>query len=314
MLDEIAKNPGFIAPDVDLRLNKPELRIDVDRIKATELGVSVDVVARAIETMLGGRVVTRYKRDAEQYDVIVQTQMSGRNTPDDVDNIYVRGRNDTVIPLSALVKIRESVSPRELNHFGQRRSVSITANLAPDYALGDALTFLDKTAAGILKTGYTTELNGTSREFRNSQGALIVVFVLALFFIFLVLAAQFESFIDPLVIMLSVPLIVEFTNQLRAQGVETFDAIVKASGQRLRPILMTTGAMVLGALPLALSTGAGSESRIQIGWVIVGGMSFGTLLTVFVVPTMYSLFARKKIPGANKADALDQPASSVHQH
>jgi multidrug efflux pump len=167
----------------------------------------------------------------------------------------------------------------------------------------------------------------------------------------LVLAAQFESFIDPLVIMLSVPLsmfgalmtlkltggtlnvysqiglitlvglitkhgilIVEFTNQLRAQGVETFDAIVKASGQRLRPILMTTGAMVLGALPLALSTGAGSESRIQIGWVIVGGMSFGTLLTVFVVPTMYSLFARKKIPGANKADALDQPASSVHQH
>ena len=351
MLDEIAKNPGFIAPDVDLRLNKPELRIDVDRIKATELGVSVDVVARAIETMLGGRTVTRYKRDAEQYDVIVQTQMSGRNTPDDVDNIYVRGRNDTVIPLSALVKIRESVSPRELNHFGQRRSVSITANLAPDYALGDALTFLDKTAAGILKTGYTTELNGTSREFRNSQGALVIVFVLALFFIFLVLAAQFESFIDPLVIMLSVPLsmfgalmtlkltggtlnvysqiglitlvglitkhgilIVEFTNQLRAQGVDIFDAIVKASGQRLRPILMTTGAMVLGALPLALATGAGSESRIQIGWVIVGGMSFGTLLTVFVVPTMYSLFARKKIPGPNKADALDQPVSSVQPH
>jgi multidrug efflux pump len=351
MMDEIAKNPGLIAPDVDLRLNKPELRIDVDRIKATELGVSVEVVAKAVETMLGGRVVTRYKRDAEQYDVIVQTQISGRNTPDDIDNIYVRGRNDTVIPLSSLVKVRESVSPRELNHFGQRRSVSITANLASDYALGDALKFLDKTAAGILKTGYTTELNGTSREFRNSQGALVIVFVLALFFIFLVLAAQFESFIDPLVIMLSVPLsmfgalmtlkltggtlnvysqiglitlvglitkhgilIVEFTNQLRAQGVDTFDAVVKASGQRLRPILMTTGAMVLGALPLALATGAGSESRIQIGWVIVGGMSFGTLLTVFVVPTMYSLFARKKIPGANKADALDQPASSVHQH
>ena len=351
MLDEIAKNPGFIATDVDLRLNKPELRIDVDRIKATELGVSVDVVARAIETMLGGRAVTRYKRDAEQYDVIVQTQMSGRNSPDDIDNIYVRGRNDIVIPLNALVKVRESVSPRELNHFGQRRSVSITANLAPEYALGDALKFLDKTAAGILKTGYTTELNGTSREFRNSQGALVIVFVLALFFIFLVLAAQFESFVDPLVIMLSVPLsmfgalmtlkltggtlnvysqiglitlvglitkhgilIVEFTNQLREQGVETFDAVVKASGQRLRPILMTTGAMVLGALPLALAKGAGAESRIQIGWVIVGGMTFGTLLTVFVVPTMYSLFARKKIPGPNKADALDQPADSVHAH
>ena len=346
MLDEIAKNPGFIATDVDLRLNKPELRIDVDRIKATELGVSVDVVARAIETMLGGRAVTRYKRDAEQYDVIVQTQMSGRNSPDDIDNIYVRGRNDIVIPLNALVKVRESVSPRELNHFGQRRSVSITANLAPEYALGDALKFLDKTAAGILKTGYTTELNGTSREFRNSQGALVIVFVLALFFIFLVLAAQFESFVDPLVIMLSVPLsmfgalmtlkltggtlnvysqiglitlvglitkhgilIVEFTNQLREQGVETFDAVVKASGQRLRPILMTTGAMVLGALPLALAKGAGAESRIQIGWVIVGGMTFGTLLTVFVVPTMYSLFARKATPGPNTTPFEDTTPS-----
>jgi len=351
MLDEIAKNPGFISPDVDLRLNKPELRVDVDRIKATELGVSVEVVAKAVETMLGGRVVTRYKRDAEQYDVIVQTQVSGRNTPSDIDNIYVRGRNDSVIPLSALVKVRESVSPRELNHFGQRRSVSITANLAPDYSLGEALKFLDKTAAGILKTGYTTELNGTSREFRNSQGALVIVFVLALFFIFLVLAAQFESFIDPFVIMLSVPLsmfgalmtlkltggslnvysqiglitlvglitkhgilIVEFTNQLREQGVDTFDAIVKASAQRLRPILMTTGAMVLGALPLAMATGAGSESRIQIGWVIVGGMSFGTLLTVFVVPTMYTLFARKSVPGPNKADALDTPAKVGHAH
>ncbi len=351
MLDAIAKNPGFISPDVDLRLNKPELRIDVDRVKAAELGINVDVVARAVETMLGGRVVTRYKRDAEQYDVIVQTQSSGRNSPDDIDNIYVRGRNDAVIPLSALVKVRESVSPRELNHFGQRRSVSITSNLAPDYALGDALKFLDTTAAGILKTGYTTELNGTSREFRNSQGALVIVFVLALFFIFLVLAAQFESFIDPFVIMLSVPLsmfgalmtlkltggtlnvysqiglitlvglitkhgilIVEFTNQLREQGVDTFEAIVKASGQRLRPILMTTGAMVLGALPLALAKGAGAESRIQIGWVIVGGMSFGTLLTIFVVPTMYSLFARKTVPGPNKQNVVDTPSEAIHKH
>ena len=351
MLDEIAKNPGFIAPDVDLRLNKPELRVDVDRVKATELGVSVEVVAKAVETMLGGRVVTRYKRDAEQYDVIVQTEANDRNTPSDIDNIYVRGRNDSVIPLSALVKVRESVSPRELNHFGQRRSVSITANLAPDYALGDALKFLDTTAAGILKPGYTTELNGTSREFRSSQGALVIVFVLALFFIFLVLSAQFESFIDPFVIMLSVPLsmfgalmtlkftggslnvysqiglitlvglitkhgilIVEFTNQLREQGVDMFDAIVKASGQRLRPILMTTGAMVLGAVPLALAKGAGAESRIQIGWVIVGGMTFGTLLTVFVVPTMYTLFARKSVPGPNKANALDTPADTGHAH
>jgi multidrug efflux pump len=344
MLDEIAKNPGIMSPDVDLRLNKPELRIEVERDKAADLGVSVQVVAKAIETLLGGRNVTRYKRDAEQYDVIVQTEAAGRNTPEDIDRIYVRGRNDAMIPLSALVKVRESVAPRELNHFGQRRSVSITASLAPDYSLGQAISFMDQTASKVLKAGYSTDLNGTSREFRNSQGALAIVFVLALVFIFLVLAAQFESFVDPLVIMLSVPLsmigallalkwsggsinvysqiglitlvglitkhgilIVEFTNQLRGQGMEMIDALVKASAQRLRPILMTTGAMVLGALPLALAHGAGAESRTQIGWVIVGGMSLGTLLTVFVVPTMYTLFARKTIPGANKMVAREQP-------
>lgn len=350
MMDEIAKNPGILSPDVDLRLNKPELRVEVDRTKAAELGVSVDAVARTIETMLGGRVVTRYKRDAEQYDVIVQTLPMTRNTPDDIDVIQVRGRNDTMIPLSSLVRVRESVAPRELNHFGQRRSVSITANLAPDYSLGQALTFMDETAAKVLKPGYSTELNGTSREFKSSQGALVIVFVLALLFIFLVLAAQFESFIDPFVIMLSVPLsmigallalkytggslnvysqiglitlvglitkhgilIVEFTNQLREQGMGMQAALIKASAQRLRPILMTTGAMVLGAVPLALATGAGAESRTQIGWVIVGGMSLGTLLAIFVVPTMYSLLARKTVPGPDKSVAHDAPqGSSAH--
>nr|WP_315427384.1 efflux RND transporter permease subunit [uncultured Albidiferax sp.] len=348
MMDEIAKNPGILAPDVDLRLNKPELRIDIDREKAADMGVAVDVVAKAIETMLGGRNVTRYKRDAEQYDVVVQTVASGRSTPEDIAGIYVRGRNDTMIPLSALVKVREDVSPRELNHFGQRRSATISANLAPDYALGEALKFMEATANKLLQPGYTTDLNGTSREFRNSQGALVIVFVLALVFIFLVLAAQFESFIDPLVIMLSVPLsmigallalkwsggslnvysqiglitlvglitkhgilIVEFTNQLREQGQSMVDALVQASSQRLRPILMTTGAMVLGAVPLAIATGAGAESRQQIGWVIVGGMSLGTLLTVFVVPVMYSLFARSSVPGANTTEAHEAPTHPV---
>ncbi len=349
ILAEVAKNPGIQSPVSDLRLNKPELRIDVNREKAADLGVSVEVVAKAIETMLGGRNVTRYKRDAEQYDVIVQTEASGRSTPEDIEGIYVRGRSDAMIPLSSLVTVREAVSPRELNHFGQRRAASITANLAPDYSLGQALTFMNETSAKVLKPGYSTDLNGTSREFKNSQGALAIVFVLALVFIFLVLAAQFESFIDPLVIMLSVPLsmigalialklsggslnvysqiglitlvglitkhgilIVEFTNQLRGQGMDMLEALIKASAQRLRPILMTTGAMVLGALPLALATGAGAESRIQIGWVIVGGMSLGTLLTVFVVPTMYALFARRTIPGANKAVAKESPAEGGH--
>jgi multidrug efflux pump len=280
----------------------------------------------------------------------VQTAATGRDTPDDVEKIFVRGRNEAMIPLATLVKVRESVAPRELNHFSQRRSVSITANLAADYSLGQALDFLDGTATKLLKPGYTTDLNGTSREFKNSQGSLAIVFALSLLFIFLVLAAQFESFIDPLVIMLSVPLsmigallalkwsggslnvysqiglitlvglitkhgilIVEFTNQLRETGMEMTDALVKAASQRLRPILMTTGAMVLGAVPLAFATGAGAESRTQIGWVIVGGMSLGTLLTIFVVPTMYTLFARKAIPGANTAVAKEEPdAPMVH--
>lgn len=347
MLAEIAKNPGIVQPDIDLRLNKPELFLQVDRDRAADAGVSVDQVARTVETMLGGRQVTRYKRDAEQYDVIVQTEARGRVTPEDIDRMFVRGRGEAMIPLSSLVSVRESVSPRELNHFNQRRSVSITANLAPGYALGDALQFMDATAAKVLPSGYSTELNGVSREFRSSSGALGLVFVLALLFIFLVLSAQFESFVDPFVILLSVPLsmvgalaalqlsggtlnvysqiglitlvglitkhgilIVEFSNQLRQQGRDTMTAVVEAASLRLRPILMTTGAMVLGALPLALATGAGAESRRQIGWVIVGGMTVGTLLTIFVVPTMYTLFARRKVPGANLTEADPEPAAA----
>ena len=334
MVAEMSRNPGIVQPDIDLQLNKPEIFIDVDRDRAADMGVSVEAVARTVETMLGGRVVTRYKRDADQYDVLVQTSSGERATPDDIERLFVRGRGDTMVPLSSLVKIRESVSPRELNHFNQRRSVTITANLGAGYSLGEALKFMDETAARLLPQGYATELNGVSREFRASSGALGVVFVLALLFIFLVLAAQFESFIDPFVILLSVPLsmvgalaalqwsggtlnvysqiglitlvglitkhgilIVEFSNQLRQQGRQTMDAVIEAASLRLRPIMMTTGAMVLGALPLALATGAGSESRRQIGWVIVGGMSFGTLLTIFVVPTVYTLFARRKVPG-----------------
>ncbi|HNW00540.1 MAG TPA: efflux RND transporter permease subunit [Burkholderiaceae bacterium] len=353
--DELAKNPGFVQVDSDLRLNKPEIKLEVDRERAADMGVGVDAIARAVETMLGGRNVTRYKREGEQYDVIVQTNPTGRDTPDDIEKIFVRGKGESMIPLSALVKIREVVVPRELNHFGQRRSASITANLSADYSVGEALDFMDATARKVLKPGYATDLNGSSREFRKSSDSLSLVFVLALVFIFLVLAAQFESFVDPFVILLSVPLsmagallalklsggtlnvfsqiglitlvglitkhgilIVEFANQLREQGLTTLQAIKQSATQRLRPIMMTTGAMVLGAVPLALATGAGAESRRQIGWVIVGGMSLGTLLTIFVVPTMYTLLARKHAPGAIKTvvvdhihDAAGEPA--VHE-
>ncbi len=333
--EEIAKNPGIVSVDTDLRLNKPEISMDVDRERAADMGVPVENIARAVETMMGGRQVTRYKREGDQYDVMVQTTPSQRDTPDDIEHIFVRGRNDAMIPLSALVRIREVVVPRELNHFGQRRSASITANIAPNYSLGEAIDFMNETSKKILKPGYATDLNGTSREFVKTSGSLVIVFILALLFIFLVLAAQFESFVDPLVILFSVPLsmvgallalqlsggtlnvfsqiglitlvglitkhgilIVEFANQLRAEGMEVLEAVKQSATLRLRPILMTTGAMVLGAIPLALATGAGAESRKQIGWVIVGGMSLGTLLTIFVVPTMYTFFARKSIPGA----------------
>jgi len=330
-------------------LNKPELNMEVDRERAADMGVPVDAIARAVETMMGGRQVTRFKREGEQYDVIVQTAATGRDTPQDIEKIFVRGRGDAMIPLSALIKVNEVVVPRELNHFGQRRSASITANISPTYSLGEALAFMRATAQKVLKPGYSTDLNGTSREFVKSSGSLYTVFILSLLFIFLVLSAQFESFIDPLVILLSVPLsmvgallalkwsggtlnvfsqiglitlvglitkhgilIVEFSNQLRGKGMDTFQAVQEAAALRLRPIMMTTGAMVLGALPLALATGAGAESRRQIGWVIVGGMTLGSLLTVFVVPTMYTLFARKSTPGAITTTITEGATGSGH--
>jgi multidrug efflux pump len=339
--DELAKNPGFIQVDTDLRLNKPDIRLNVDRERAADMGVSVDAIARTVETLLGGRSVTRFKRDGEQYDVVVQTESAQRSTPEDIDRLFVRGRGGAMIPLASLVTTREVVVPRELNHFAQRRSATITANLAPELSLGEALDFMDATARALLPEGYTTALNGESREFRSSSGSLAIVFALSLLFIYLVLAAQFESFVDPLIIMLSVPLsmlgallalklsggtlnvfsqiglitlvglitkhgilIVEFANQLREEGVDRFEAVKRSAALRLRPILMTTGAMVLGAIPLALATGAGAESRQQIGWVIVGGMSLGTLLTVFVVPTVYTLLSRER----RVAVPLAQPA------
>ncbi len=331
ILDEIRDHPGFVSPESDLKLTLPELAVEVDRDRAADLGVSVEVIGRTLETMLGGRQVTRYKRDAEQYNVLVQLEAGSRSTPADIRDLYVRGRGGEMVPLASVVQVRETVSPRELNHFGQRRAVKISANLAPDYALGEALAHLEKVARGILPAGYAIDYDGQSREFRTSSASLALTFVLALAFIYLVLAAQFESFRDPLIIMLTVPLsmagalgalwmtggtlnvysqiglitlvglitkhgilIVEFANQLRDQGEQLVAAVIEASVLRLRPILMTTGAMVLGAVPLALASGAGAESRQQIGWVIVGGLLLGTFFTLFVVPTVYTLIARRQ--------------------
>ena len=237
-----------------------------------------------------------------------------------------------MVPLSNLVTIQETVAPKELNHFNKLRSATITATLAPGYTLGEALAFLQDEAAK-LPTNIINDLSGGSREFRTSTGGIYVTLCLALLFIYLVLAAQFESFIDPFIIMLTVPLsmtgallalkltggtlnvysqiglvtlvglitkhgilIVEFANQLQERGRSKLDAVVEAAVLRLRPILMTTGAMVLGSIPLAFATGAGAESRQQIGWVIVGGLLLGTFFTLFIVPTAYTLLARTHKP------------------
>ncbi len=334
IMAEAAKNSGLQGLDNDLKLNKPELRVDLDRDKAADMGVQVETVGRTLETMLGGRQVTRYKRDNEQYDVIVQVAPGERSSPRDISDIYVRGvgsGGERMISLANLVSVDETVSPRELNHFGQRRAVTITANLSPSYTMGEALGYLEDLARRVLPPGYAVDYNGQSREFKVTSGGLALTFGLALAFIYLVLAAQFESFRDPFIIMLTVPLsmtgalaalslaggtlnvysqiglvtlvglitkhgilIVEFANQLQEKGVAIREAVVESAVLRLRPILMTTGAMALGALPLALASGAGAESRQQIGWVIVGGMLFGTLLTLFVVPTVYTLIAARK--------------------
>ena len=329
LIAEASKTPGLQNIDSDLRLDKPELKVSVNREKISDVGASVESVGRTLETMLGGRQVTRFKKDGEQYDVIVQIAERERRSPTDISDIYVRGKNNEMVQLSNLVVVRESVSPKNLNHFNRIRAAAITATLAPGYPLGDALTAMQDAAKRVLPPTVQTDLNGLSREFRDSSTEIYFVFVLALAFIFLVLAAQFESFIDPFIIMLTVPLavtgallalwivggtlniyskiglvtlvglitkhgilIVEFANQIQKKGKGVLEAVEEAAVLRLRPILMTTGAMVLGALPLALATGAGAESRQQIGWVIVGGMLLGTLLTLFVVPTAYTLLAR----------------------
>ena len=337
-LAELQRHPGLQGVDTDLRLNKPEIRIAIDRQRAADAGVQVEAIGRALETMLGGRQVTRFKREGEQYEVVVQLDAKERSSPRDIADIYVRGRGDTMVPLASLVSFKESVSPRELNHFAQRRAVTITANLSPGYSLGEAVSMMESAAQKYLKPGYAIDYNGETREFKLSSTALYLTFLLALAFIYLVLAAQFESFIDPLIIMFSVPLsmtgalvllkfgggsinvysqiglitlvglitkhgilIVEFANQLQDKGTAVRDAAFESARLRLRPILMTTGAMVLGAVPLAMSSGAGAEARAQIGLVVVGGMSFGTILTLFVVPVVYSILARPR----RKAQAVE---------
>ncbi|MFY8060118.1 MAG: efflux RND transporter permease subunit, partial [Arenimonas sp.] len=344
LLTKMQENPQLTNPDSDLKLNKPELRVLMNRDKIASVGTDVGTVGRTLETMLGGRNVTRFKKGSEQYDVIVQVDDSLRRTPESLANIYVRG-SDGLVQMSNLATVTETVAAKELNHFNKMRSAVISAGLAPGYSQGEALSWMEN-ALQQVAPGSQYDLNGQSREYRESGSSTVALLALALVFIYLVLAAQFESFVDPLVILVSVPLavfgaflclvllntgagfgfwnatgswniytqigvvtligliskhgimIVEFANQLQEQGKSKLEAVVDSATLRLRPILMTTGAMVLGAVPLALASGAGAEARHQIGWVIVGGLSIGTVFTLLVVPVVYLLLARNHRPAA----------------
>ena len=347
LLAKMTENSQLTNPDSDLKLNKPELRVDINREKVAVVGASVDTVGRTLETMLGGRNVTRFKMGTEQYDVIVQIDDDARRTPGDLSNIFVRGNDDTMIQLQNLATVTETVAAKELNHFDKLRAATISVGLAPGYSQGEALEWMENALREVTPDALF-DLSGQSREFRESESGAMMLMVLALIFIYLVLSAQFESFVDPLIILVAVPLamfgaflclvmlnkgndlgwwtmtgswniytqigavtlvgliskhgilIVEFANQLREQGMAKRDAVLQAASLRLRPILMTTGAMVLGAVPLAVATGAGAEARHQIGWVVAGGMSFGTVFTLFVVPVVYLLLS-----GQHRGPATD---------
>ena len=332
IMAKVREIPGLVNPESDLKLNKPQLKIEINRDKAAAMGVSPLEIGRALETMLGGRQVTRFKRAGEQYDVLVQLAEIDRTNPDDLNRLYVRNKDGRMVGLANVITIHESVAPKELNHFDQLRAATLSANLAPDMALGDAL----KQIQAIIEAEFPDvqlDYSGQSREYQEASAGFLITVALALAFIYLVLAAQFESFRDPFIILLTVPfaiagalltlqitggsnniysqvglvtliglitkhgiLIVEFANQRQLAGLNKHDAVIEAATLRLRPILMTTGAMVLGAVPLAIATGAGAESRSQIGWAIVGGLLVGTVFTLFVIPAVYDLLARRHKP------------------
>jgi multidrug efflux pump len=322
--------PGMIDADDDYEERKPQMRVSIDRDRAADLGVSLGNVGRTLETMMGSRIVTTFIRGGEEYNVILQGREDQRVTPADLSNIYVRSEiGNQLVPLASLVNVEEHAGAQRLYRFDRKRAINVTAGLAPGYSLGTAIDAVQDIAAAELPAAAHIDFDGESREFMRAGRSLYVTFVLALVIVFLVLAAQFESFRHPLVIMFTVPLavtgallglwlfdytinvysqigvillvglaakngvlIVEFSNQLRDRGRELTDAVVEAATTRLRPVLMTSLCTVFGALPLLLATGAGAESRRPIGIVVAFGVSLATLLTLFIVPAAYALIAR----------------------
>jgi multidrug efflux pump len=333
---------GLTNPNTDLRVNKPELSVSFDRDRAEDLGVPVGDIAGALQTFLGGRRVSTFTRNDKLYYVMVQLDSSQRSTPSDLSGLYVRGRGGQLVQLDAVAHVREGVGPRQLNHFNRVRDFTLTAGLAPGFALGEALDSLDRTARAVLPPGSSTALAGESRDLKESGGALYFSFAVALLVVFMVLASQFESLVHPFTVLLAVPLavtgalatlflvgstlnlysqigmilliglvtknsilLVEYTNQLKARGLETVAAVIEAGRIRLRPILMTSVATIMGALPVAMGLGAGSASRRPLGYAIVGGIFFSTVLTLFVVPVAYLLLDRLRAREARDLHALE---------
>jgi len=332
-LDEAKKSPVLQGVDADLKFNKPEIRVNIDRLRASELGVNVDNINQALELAYSDRRLGYFLKSGKQYQVLGQVDRSDRDDPNDLSKIMVKNVRNENIGLDNLVSISEASAPPTIYHFNRYKSATISAGLAPGKTVGDGIAEMHRIAKKLLDDSFTTALSGTSRDYSESSGNTVFAFVLALILIYLVLAAQFESFVDPFIIMITVPLalagallslwifgqtfnifsqigmimliglvtkngilIVEFANQKRDQGMKKIDAVVESAYLRLRPILMTSLAMSLGALPLALSIGDASTSRVPLGIVIVGGILFSLILTLYVVPAMYAFLSRKKQP------------------
>jgi multidrug efflux pump len=329
MLARIAENPNLTNADSDYKETLPQIRVDINKQRAADLGVPVQAIGNTLQTMLGSLRAGTYEKDGQQYYVMLQAPLENRRSTDDIENLYVRSTvSGKLIPLSNVVTLTNYAEAGTLARFNRMRSITLSTGVAPGYTVGQALEYLRGIAKQELPPEAQVDYNGESREFMRSSSAVFFTFGMALLVVFLVLSAQFESFAHPVVIMLTVPLamlgaliglavfgkslnlysqigivmlvglaakngilIVEFANQLRDEGCSVADAIVEAASVRLRPILMTSVAMIVGALPLMLSSGAGAASRASIGVVIVFGVAFSTLLSLLVVPAFYSLIA-----------------------
>ncbi len=332
-MEEAQKSPVFLATDLNLKFNKPELQIEIDRIKATDMGVSVMDISNTLQLAFSGRRLGYFTMNGRQYQVIGQVSRDNRDEPVDLKSLYVGNNRGEMLQLDNFVTMKEVSSPPQLYHYNRFKSATVSASLAPGKTIGDGIAEMDRISKLVLDETFSTALTGSSRDFSESSSNTMFAFLLALILVYLILAAQFESFIDPMVIMLTVPLalagalfslwmfnqtlnifsqigiimliglvtkngilIVEFANHKRDEGLAKIDAVIEASAMRLRPILMTSIATALGAVPIAFALGAGAQSRIPLGIVIIGGIMFSLVLTLFVIPAMYSYLSRKRKP------------------